>query len=397
MSITITPAEIINASATPNWMRLNENRINVVGANGKKKSSRSATYVGVDVCIGGKWCPLNIKFERQLLMSKAKPPPALDDGEKPKYMQVTFRKLTNEDLSTTEYDKAHYQKLIELNHEFIECLDLIANEFERICRDEILSETNEKFALPGNKTDINSFRQTSRKESERSNKKVKLDYPLYRVRLRVDAHTQRLARTPSAKSKSTELIDYIFDAKKLDAHKKHLRASNPNAVVPTKIPARIVTGNRSEELTTENAGEFISMYSLVSGVVRFESVNLHSQGMSMPPNVQELYIWRHPTVHRAAINEEELESMGSFGTQGNDEEDFAVPEQIKKSVVNDDVEDEPDVEEEPEDVEDVEEEPEVEDEPEVEVKKPSKPTYDKLDDFSDEDVPVPPRKGKKTK
>jgi len=393
MSTTFTPAEIINAAATPNWMRLNENRVNTVGANGKKKTSRSATYIGVDVCIGGKWCPLNVKFERQVLMSKAKNPPALEDGEKPKWMQVTFRKLNTEDLNTTEYDKANYQKLIEMNNEFIECLDLIANEYERLCRDEILSETNEKFALPGNKTDINSFRQTSRKESERSNKRVKLDDPLYRVRLRVDAHTQRLARTPSAKSNSTELIDYIFDAKKLDAQKKQLRASNPNAVVPTKLPARIVSGNRSEELTTENAGQFISMYSLVSGVVRFESVNLHSQGISMPPVVQELYIWRHPTVNRAAINEEELESMGSFGTQGNDEEDFAVPEQIKKRVVVDD-EDEPEFEEEPEDVE---EEPADEDEPEVVVKKPSKPTYEKLDDFSDEDVPVPPRKGKKAK
>jgi hypothetical protein len=278
----------------------------------------------------GKYDPLQVKFTKQIAASGAKLPynKTYDDAS---HVQVTFKKLTSDDLDSSDYPENKREELLKLNEEFINVLDLIANEYESLVKREVIPECNKakgRFKwIKNDAKSVHSFRQTHRKAGDEENQeaqesdengeqsdkktdehsgKIALQTPMYRIRLRAEKNTNKIGYTYNNK-----FIPTVYDMKKTT------QESTASGKL-IKVIAKVMSGGRLVDLDIKNVRHFVTYLSLAGGIITFESICISSQGISLLCHFKELILWRHKPLARESMNNAEINDMAEFGVKGDD-------------------------------------------------------------------------------
>lgn len=272
----------------------------------------------------GKRIPLALRFARQVLASNAKIPFGVSD-EEARDVRVSFRQLTPEDFEPTDYEEPKREGLIQSNTEFVEALNLIADEYLELVEREVLTYKGDKFKLNKNKT-VNCFRQTHRDagddEEGDDEGKIALPHPIFRVKVPADPETKKLGFN----SEKTGHIYVVFDMKKASKEAKTVDGKKKNKPVVAKIK----TSKGYVDLTINNAKHFITYMSLTGGMILFDSVCISKSGISLMCRFKELHVWRHRPLKVNAIDDDAVNDMAEYGAGNNkddDEEVFDEPEE----------------------------------------------------------------------
>jgi hypothetical protein len=291
----------------------------------KNKNEKQPTYYIPIVIknLAGKYVSCNLKFGRQIITSNAKIPFGVD-SETAKDVRISYRRIKDEDLEGTEYDPSKYEDLKASNKEFIEALDIIADEAIALCKT-VLKSKSDKYKINKNKT-INSFRQTHREatEDEVNDKladeddKIKLETPIYRLKLPADPNTKKLGYFSDQKGHTYN----VFDMKKASQAAKNSKA-------PQKVVAKIKTPNGYVDLDVNNAKHFISYMSLTGGVVNFDCICISKSGLSQMQKIRELHVWKHKSMSVPAIDNEDIQQAAEYGNNNEDEEEVNLDEPVE--------------------------------------------------------------------
>lgn len=94
----------------------------------------------------GKYVPLQLKFVKQVTASGAKLPYNISEDDA-KHVTVMFKKLSNDDLATSDYPEIKREGLLALNEEFVNALNIIADEYLDLVKREILPEFKKRKML----------------------------------------------------------------------------------------------------------------------------------------------------------------------------------------------------------------------------------------------------------
>lgn len=305
------------------WLKLD------VAKTKKNKNAQQPTYYIPITAknVAGKRIPLSLRFARQVIASSAKIPYGVSD-EEAKDVRISFRKLSEDDFADTDYEPEKVSGLLSSNHEFVEALNIIADEYLELVENEVLSYKGDKFRLNKNKT-VNCFRQTHRDagENEEGDEegKVALEDPIFRIKIPADQETKKLGFN----SEKTGHIYVVFDMMKAAKAAKESADKKAKPVV-----AKIKTANGYVDLTVSNAKHFITYMSLTGGMIQFDSICISKSGISLMCRFKELHVCRHKPMKMAAMDEEAVNDMAEYGTAGGDEdvtiEEPAADEQPKK-------------------------------------------------------------------
>lgn len=306
--------ELLQAKLTSGSVRSN------VKPGDKNNTKPKVYYIPVEFKdVTGAFRPLTLDFAKQLLAAHAKPSQQNEAGTQAKYLNLTFASLRKEDLEKTDYVASQHETFLKQNQEFIEAFDIIVEEYLREAQ-KIVKFKGAKDIMPAPKNPtIHCPRQVDREakgdDTAATNErgKINLERPLYRVRLNA-----RSDGTIGGESKTAGRIDTVFDLHKYsEAAAKAKETGKP----ARKIPARIKTSTGAYvELNINNARHFITYMSMVGGTIRFESIIVSSQGISLRVQVQELHVWHHKIRAIEGISEESLESMMDVQKSTEDEE-----------------------------------------------------------------------------
>ena len=269
--------------------------------------------------LAGKQLPLSLKFARQVLGSSAKIPYGTSE-EEARDVRISFRKITKHDLESSEYSDDKFESLIKANNEFIEALNIIANDYIRIAKDEILTYKGDKFKLNKCRT-INCFRQSEREaadgEAADENGKVLLENPIFRIKIPADMDSKKLGFN----SEKSGHIYIVFDAKRTSAE-----AKEKGLKVPKQVVAKIKNKNGFQDLTTTNAKHFITYMSLTLGTIHFDSICISKSGVSLMCKIKELNVWRHKPSKIASVTNDDMADFTNLGTGGDDDLDVEIDE-----------------------------------------------------------------------
>jgi len=290
--------------------------------------------------VAGKYVPLQLKFIKQITASGAKLPYRTTE-DKAKHMLITFKKLTEDDLSNSDYSEAKREDLLKNNTEFVEALNIIADEYLDLVKREVFPEFKKgkkaKFTSLGSKK-VHCFRQTSRevnddeetqndedkkeedgdKENDNDDdgkKRIPLEHPMYRIKLKAD-NTQKIGYSYNDKYFPT-----VFDMKKTAKESAEKGKS-------IKVVAKVISKGVARDLTIKNVRHFITYLSLSGGIITFESICISSQGISLLCHFKELFIWRHKPLKQESMNTNEISDMAGYGIEG--EEDVNIDDEEEK-------------------------------------------------------------------
>lgn len=292
----------------------------------KNKNKQQPTYyIPFTAKTGaGKRIPLALRFARQVIASNAKIPFGVSD-EEARDVRVSFRQLTSEDFEPTDYEEPKREGLIQSNTEFVEALNLIADEYLELVEREVLTYKGDKFKLNKNKT-VNCFRQTHRDagddEEGDEEGKIALPHPIFRIKVPADPETKKLGFN----SEKTGHIYVVFDMKKASKEAKTVDGKKKNKPVVAKIK----TSKGYVDLTVNNAKHFITYMSLTGGMILFDSVCISKSGISLMCRFKELHVWRHRPLKVNAIDDDAVNDMAEYGASNDkddDEEVFDEPEE----------------------------------------------------------------------
>lgn len=284
---------------------------------GNKNSGTPTSYIPITFKnVAGKQQYLSLKFVRQLITSNAKLP-AKTTLDTARYLTVSYRKLKLDDLKDTEYPEDKKEGLLSSNEEFVKALDIIAEEYITCVKEDVLKHKAKGFSVGNRK--ITNFKQDRRKpnddeEGDEEDGKVAME-PIYRIRLPIDQESKKVGR----KMEKGHMY-IVFDMRKSEAEAK-LTGKPKRDVI-----AKVMYKGKPIDLTLSNAKHFVSFMSLTSGIINFESICLSSQGISFLCNYRALHVWRHKTMKRESIGDEERDDMAEYGYKNADgeEEDLDV-------------------------------------------------------------------------
>ena len=291
----------------------------------KNKNKQQPTYyIPFTAKTGaGKRIPLALRFARQVIASNAKIPFGVSD-EEARDVRVSFRQLTSEDFEPTDYEEPKREGLMQSNTEFVEALNLIADEYLELVEREVLTYKGDKFKLNKNKT-VNCFRQTHRDagddEEGDEEGKIALPHPIFRIKVPADPETKKLGFN----SEKTGHIYVVFDMKKASKEAKTVDGKKKNK----PVVAEIKTSKGYVDLTVNNAKHFITYMSLTGGMILFDSVCISKSGISLMCRFKELHVWRHRPLKVNAIDDDAVNDMAEYGASNDkdDEEVFDEPEE----------------------------------------------------------------------
>lgn len=286
-----------------------------------KKAQQSTYYIPIKGRnIAGKQIPLSIKFTKQVLCSNAKIAYGVELKDA-KDVRVSFRTITKDDLSKTDYNEEQYDELVESNNEFIKVLDAIADEYLAIVNNELLTYKGEKIAKKDLKPkEIYCFRQSHRDKSDSSEQtddtgKVPLECPIFRIRINANPANKKLGFY----SEKTGHIYTVYDTKK-SMHDAAVKTKETGKkVAPKPVVAKIKSPDgKFQDLTVSNAKHFITYMSLTGGTIQFESICLSKSGVSLLCKFRDLYVWRHKPMKISTLNEDDIDAYARIGTGADD-------------------------------------------------------------------------------
>lgn len=340
-SIMLTPADVITLREKyplGSWFTIDVNKA-------KESANNPCTFIPF-TCLNKAGTPtrMSLKIGKQIVAMNAKPPSKKKDDKKPdknddanaKEVFVGFKQFKKSDLNVTIYPEDKYDSIVEANTELIKALDIIADEYEYHAN-ALASATKSKIKVK-NKT-INSFRQDKRKASKEEkvedgardeddkllddDDKIKLPVSLFRFKLKADPTTKKIGR--SSKNGFEHTVFDIRQSTKANGYKR--------------VPAKVNYKGKLIDLDVVNAKHFITIYSLVGGIIDFESVIISSQGVSMGQQFRECMVSPHPPVEREKLKEDDIQDMADFNPGGyngdivvgddEDDEDMDDPKPVK--------------------------------------------------------------------
>lgn len=371
-SYSLNPSDVILSSKKAQddeapWMKVDLNNLKVT--TGKNPS----TYAPITVRdMSGKYVPLNLKFNNQVISSSAKASKLAAENEA-KNVIIMFKEVTKDDLKETDYPDFQHEILMKSNKEFIQALNIISNNYINVVSNQIMNTvgtSNCKFPKLKKSSPVFPFKQSTRiaKAGEDSNGdgQIALEYPLYRIKLTADNTTKKIGYN----TEKSGFVYTVFDSKKTDQLNKQQK-NKKEKIVP--VVAKVKTSKGLVDLTVLNASSFITYMSLISGVINFDSVCVSNAGVSSASKFRVINVWKHKKLDKEIINQEDLNSMASLGTNydSSEEEDSDVEDSSSKSSKNNKgyTQDEPD----------------SNDDSDLEVEVVKKPTVKKASSDSDED------------
>ena len=272
----------------------------------------------------GKPTRLNLKWTDQVIMANAKISYGTTE-ETASDVRITYKKLIEDDLESSEYSAGSKKILLEKNDIFIQALSIIHKDYLALV-EQLLGEKNTTIKR-AKKNDISSFCQTHRnaKEDEESdeNGKVPLERAFYRFKVKKSFDSDYFERnTKSGK------VPIIYDARKKEG-KRYKRA-----VYKYKKNGKI----KKEPLTVKNAGKFLTYLSLTSGSNSFDSICISSKNISLSGSVSELIACPHKKIKMDTLTAEEMKQSEALFTSGyNSEEEESSDDsdfEVKKAKVS---------------------------------------------------------------
>jgi hypothetical protein len=316
--VTFTAKDIIEASKKYGKGKLF--KLDPTNTRSNKNTAHPTWYVPF-TCISasGKYSRLNLKFNKQIISAHAAIPKKMDK-EKASYVTVSYRELTSDDLSITQYPEDKHNELLRGNKEFVQALNIIADEYMEMVKTQLMSKENKalnKYKIKEKK--INCYRQSLRErlpgeeshkksseneedEEDDDNDKISLEHPIFRIRIKSDTKTRKLGYRSDGKSHQY----VVFDSNKVNKEKG------------TKyVPAKLKQNGKLVDLTLDNVGSFITYMSLTAGMINFECVCLSQTGISLICSFLDLHVAHHPKMKREQMSTEDIEEMHSFGIPNN--------------------------------------------------------------------------------
>jgi hypothetical protein len=394
MSGTITPEEIIKSAEKygaenvlvidPKEFKNNKNSYDVTWF----KSIKFKTPSGNEVKF------YNLKFTQVLSASSAKAP--IKAGNDYKNLYVCFKNisqsadqfietagLTAKKKKTPEKQKKankeaeeHTKQLIKNTNEFCKALDILNTSYEYNCEKlktdpevgGLLNKDNnkvkqikqsknfksldseEKLQKLNEDVIINSFKQKVYQDPE-TDDYVDLDNPIYRIRLLFDKNNGQISSMEwNNDIKKFEFVPNVYD------FNKTIKAGD-------SVLAKVKTDNKKyEPLNKNNAQEFLTIFSIYTGHIKFGQVSCHSKGISWDIAFQTIFVERNKN---SVNNNSELsisDLMNLKSKNSDDDEDDEDDEDDDKEVqVGDEDEDDDEEDDDEDDDEDDKDETEEND------------------------------------
>lgn len=286
------------------------------------KANRDKTTFYINIKSRGTYAKL--KVQRQVISAGAN----AFDKKKNEKVPVTFKKLTREDLETTEYPKEKYDQLLHDNHEFIEALDIIATEFEQIYENTLLKKNGPwGFPVAISKRAFYNFKKVSRKPTDEELRKsrtlkpgeqsvidpktgeVPYKTPLYKIKLPVMTDG-KIGKT-NFQTKAYEPV--VFDLRRKIPPEQQKPGGEPVEVAKLKTQ----TGE-SKDLTVANVGQFVTAKSNVTATIAIKSITVSPNGISLDIIFDKLYVMPHKIIITKAISNEELNESDDLLTNDED-------------------------------------------------------------------------------
>lgn len=291
------------------------------------KSKYDTTYIPILFKhVNGKLMKTKIKFIEQMIASGAKVPQGSDDEGVAKYLNISFKKLSQDEIEGGDYapkkkDSDEKQekenkriadnilRYISYNEKFIKVLDIIDTSYKKVCNDLKANEKSLDFRLKKDRkqTDITvySMKQTSRVDKE-TNEETIMETPIYRLKISVCKKEEYKGKIGIWSNWHNEFKPIVFDARKMTKRNNY-----------QPVPAKVKVDGKLRDLDINNASSFIVYKSLIGGTILFESIVASKFGLSLSNNFSELYVFRHKTkIEQKIIAKEDIISM-----RGGDEED----------------------------------------------------------------------------
>lgn len=228
---------------------------------------------------------------------------------------IQFMKFLLGDLDITTYDDDDKSGLIANNHELLEALIIIAEEYDYIVKNEILTYDGDKFDIGTKGADsICNFIQTERAASDEEkkedakrpagekiikNKMIKLQNPIARIKLNANKDTKRIGRDNFTTKKHE---DIVFDLSKesTDPKKKF------------DVAKLMDSKGKLVNLTVTNIKHFITRMSLIAGVIDFSEICVSKKNISLKNEFTEIFVVPHAPIKNKGMDEEDIASMTSI-------------------------------------------------------------------------------------
>lgn len=328
------------------------------------------------------------------------------DPEKAKHMSSSIQKLTIEDLQGTKFaekspDEETRNELLKVltdgTEDLITVLDRLDLEFEEFFKSVEAGTVKLKFS-------INNFKRYSHKQASRAKGegedipeeeliggKVKLDNPMYRIRL-------PLAEEDGVKYLGKKWIPKGMTqddpkARKIQITPLVSRMTNgqsyliPNKINPKTKKPEVINGATSHNMTNLEAPNYITRYTIFSGIVTCDTINISTFGIALEVGFNSLAIKSHPRNSAStAISKEteakrdRMKAAGMFGDDEDEPEEEAPENNSEDDGGDDDDEDAP-----------IDKEEEEDELPKPQPKKTGA-KYKKLEESEEDDTPPPPPK-----
>jgi hypothetical protein len=284
-----------------------------------KNEAQPTYYIPISAKnVAGKRIPLMLRFASQVIASSAKIPWGVNEKDA-MHVTVAYRKLSDNDFESTEYEENKRPALIEKNHQFIEALNIIADSYLQLVESDVLPYRGDKFKLNKVRT-INCYRQTKRKatadEQGDEDGEMPMENPFFRIKIGADGLTKRIGFS----SEKTGHVDTVFDLKRFIQQKEAATAAGDKKQVK-HVVAKLKTTDGYVNLTVTNIKHFVTYMSLTGGIIQFDSVCISKSGISLMCKFKELYVFKHKTLKIDTMNDDAAADMAGFGAGTNNEDD----------------------------------------------------------------------------
>ena len=198
------------------------------------KSVYDTAYIPLQFkrAVDGKLMPVRIKFNEQIISSSAKAPQSSGDEGIPKHLNLSFMKLTRDEIASGDYvpkkkatpelqaiedarSDTNIARYIENSEKFLKVLEIIDNSYKTVCAELIANEQNLSFRIRKDRKqkDIPIF---SRKQETRLNKDTnqdeRLENPIYRLQIPVFKKDGRIGRCHSSPECAARFAAWMQDA-----------------------------------------------------------------------------------------------------------------------------------------------------------------------------------------
>lgn len=299
------------------------------------KSVYDTTYIPLQFKhVNGKLMPVRIKFNEQIISSSAKAPKTSGDEGIPKHLNLSFMRLTRDEIAGGDYAPkqkatpelqaiedarvdANITRYMENSEKFLKVLEIIDNSYKSVCTELIANEQTLPFRIRKDRKqkDITVFsRKQETRLNEDTNQDEKLENPIYRLQIPVFKKDGRIGRWSAYMNK----FQYtVFDARKMTKKNNYMA-----------VPAKVKLGDKLVDLDVSNAPAFISRKSLVGGSATFDSIVASKFGFSMDNCFYELYVHRYKTkASYASTTAEDIIRMRGGEDTASDNDDVEVSEE----------------------------------------------------------------------